>query len=199
MKTQQSGSLPTIPGPRPRVLIVEARFYDAIADDLLAGARAVLEVANAESDVVTVPGALEIPGVIAMALRASQELEGFRPYDGYVALGCVIRGETSHYDVVAGESNRALMNLVTRDGIALGNGILTVESEAQATARAKPSDMDKGGAAAAACLAMIATMRRFGLDPVPALPLMGEEFESDPDLLQSFLDKHGRRPNPFRP
>lgn len=191
MKSHHSTSVPTIPGSRPRVLIVEARFYDAIADELLRGARAVLEVANADVDVVTVPGALEIPGIVAMALRAAHEVEEFRPYDGYVVLGCVIRGETTHYDIVAGESNRALMDLVARDGIALGNGILTVETEAQALERAKASEMDKGGGAARACLAMIAAQRRFGLDPVPVNPFTFDD-ATEADLLQTFLEENKR-------
>lgn len=154
-----------VPGPPPRVLIIEARFYQHIADELLAGARARLVQANADIDVVTVPGALEIPAVIALAVRAAREVNGFRPYDGFVVLGTVIRGETTHYDVVANESNRAVMDLATGEGLAVGNGILTVESEEQALARARQSDMDKGGGAASACLAMIALQRKWSLQP----------------------------------
>jgi 6,7-dimethyl-8-ribityllumazine synthase len=188
MKSDRNTSVPAIPGARPRVLIVEARFYDDIADQLLAGARAVLEVAGADIDVVTVPGALEIPAVVAMAQRAPAEVPDFVPYDGYVVLGCVIRGETTHYDVVAGESNRALMTLAVRDGLALGNGILTVETTEQALARAKPAEMDKGGGAARACLVMIATQRRFGLSPVPVDPFdMFDEYDDTPDA-RSMLD-----------
>src|SRR5690606_9413394 len=113
-------------------LIVEARFYGDLADALLEGARAAFETAGATFDVLTVPGALEIPAAIAMV----SELKG-DDYDGYVALGCVIRGETTHYEIVSGESARALMDLSVADGIALGNGILTVENEAQAWARAR--------------------------------------------------------------
>lgn len=188
MKSDRNTSVPAIPGARPRVLIVEARFYDDIADHLLAGARAVLEVAGADIDVVTVPGALEIPAVVAMAQRAPAEVPDFVAYDGYVVLGCVIRGETTHYEVVAGESNRALMTLAVRDGLALGNGILTVETTEQALARAKPAEMDKGGGAARACLAMIATQRRFGLSPVPVDPFdMFDEYDETPDA-KSMLD-----------
>jgi 6,7-dimethyl-8-ribityllumazine synthase len=138
-----------------RVLIVEARFYDDLADALLAGAREVLEAFGAEVEVVTVPGALEVPGAVAMADRANA---GF---DGYVALGCVIRGETYHFDIVSNESARGLMELSIREGLAIGNGILTVEDEAQAWARANASEGDKGGAAARACLEMIALKRRW--------------------------------------
>ena len=122
------------------VLIVEARFYDAIADAALDGARAALKAAGASHEILTVPGALEIPAAIAFADASGD-------YDGYVALGCVIRGETYHFEVVAGESARAIMAL-TLDGLAIGNGILTVENEAQAWARARVTEKDKGGEAA---------------------------------------------------
>ena len=133
-----------------RVLIVEARFYEHLADELLKGATDVLAAFGAQYDVVTVPGALEIPGAIAMAAEA---------YDGFVALGCVIRGETYHFEIVAGESARGLMDL-SMLGVALGNGILTVEDEAQALARARMSEGDKGGGAARACLDMIELKHR---------------------------------------
>lgn len=165
MRTTPATAPAPIPGPPPRVLVIEARFYEHIADELLAGARARLAQADADIDVVTVPGALEIPAVIALAVRAAREVQGFRHYDGFVVLGTVIRGETTHYDVVANESNRAVMDLATGEGLAIGNGILTVESEEQALARARRSDMDKGGAAASACLAMIALQRKWGLRP----------------------------------
>ena len=139
-----------------RVLIVEARFYDDLADALLAGARDILEAFGAEVEVVTVPGALEVPGAVAMAETAGA---GF---DGYVALGCVIRGETYHFDIVSNESARGLMDLTVRQGLAIGNGILTVEDEAQAWARANASEGDKGGGAAKACLEMISLKRRWG-------------------------------------
>ena len=135
------------------VLIVEARFYDAIADAALDGARAALKAAGASHEILTVPGALEIPAAIAFADASGD-------YDGYVALGCVIRGETYHFEVVAGESARAIMAL-TLDGLAIGNGILTVENEAQAWARARVTEKDKGGEAAKAALAMIAIKARF--------------------------------------
>jgi 6,7-dimethyl-8-ribityllumazine synthase len=138
----------------PHLLIVEARFYDDLADELLAGAKAAL--APATFDVVTVPGALEIPAAIAMALK------GKTRYDGYVALGCVIRGETTHYETVANESARGLMDLSVAYAMPIGNGILTVENEAQAWARAKRNGEDKGGFAARAALAMIALRSKFG-------------------------------------
>jgi 6,7-dimethyl-8-ribityllumazine synthase len=131
----------------PHVLIVEARFYDQIADLLLAGATRALEAAGASFETVTVPGALEIPAAIRLALEA----EGF---DAFIALGCVIRGETSHYDIVAGESARGLMDLALRRGALIGNGILTTDSGAQAHIRADPEGKNKGGAAAEAALVL---------------------------------------------
>jgi 6,7-dimethyl-8-ribityllumazine synthase len=145
---------------KPHLLIVEARFYDDLSDALLEGARAVLEEAGATYDVVTVPGALEIPAAIAFALEGAEEDEV--DYDGFVALGCVIRGETHHFEIVANESSRALMDLSVEEGLAIGNGILTVENEAQAWARARRTEGDKGGAAARAALAMIALRKRLG-------------------------------------
>jgi 6,7-dimethyl-8-ribityllumazine synthase len=138
----------------PHLLIVEARFYDDLADELLAGAKAAL--APATFDVVTVPGALEIPAAIAMAMK------GKTKYDGYVALGCVIRGETTHYDTVANESARGLMDLSVAFTAAIGNGILTVENDEQAWARAKRNGENKGGFAARAALTMIALRAKFG-------------------------------------
>ena len=137
-----------------KILIVEARFYERIQDALLEGARSALDAYDAEYDVVTVPGALEVPIAIAMADEAGQKPAGVR-YDGYVALGCVMRGETTHYETVAGESARAIMDLGVSRRLAIGNGILTVEDEAQAWARAKPNEGDKGGGAAKACLELI--------------------------------------------
>jgi 6,7-dimethyl-8-ribityllumazine synthase len=139
------------------VLIVEARFYEAIADALLDGAVAVLDAAGASHEIVTVPGALEIPAAIAILLDGAAA-HG-RPFDAVVALGTVIRGETGHYDIVAGESSRALMDLAVARRVALGNGILTVETEAQAWARARREEMDKGGGAAEAALAMLRLAR----------------------------------------
>ncbi len=136
-----------------RLLIVEARFYDHLNDLLIEGARAVIEGAGHICDVVTVPGALEIPGAIGMAAESGR-------YDGFVAIGVVIRGETYHFEVVSNESAHGLMALAM-DGLAIGNGILTVEDEAQALTRAKPTEKDKGGEAARAALAMMALRARF--------------------------------------
>ncbi len=137
------------------VLIVEARFYDHLNDLLLEGARAAIEEAGHGHETVTVPGALEVPAAIAMAAETGR-------YDGFVALGVVIRGETYHFEIVSNESARGIMAL-TLDGLAIGNGILTVENEAQALARARPTEKDKGGEAAKAALAMMALKERFGL------------------------------------
>jgi 6,7-dimethyl-8-ribityllumazine synthase len=138
-----------------KLLIVEARFYADISDALLVGATAALKAAGAEWDTITVPGALEIPGAIAMASASAT-------YDGYVALGCVIRGETTHYETVANESARGLMDLTVHRRLAIGNGILTVENEDQAWARTRADRVeDKGGNAAKAALAMIALSQRF--------------------------------------
>lgn len=146
----------------PKILIIEARFYEDIADELIAGAIAALEAAGIEYDRISVPGVLEIPAALSMALMGG-ELDGGIRYDGFVTLGCVIRGETTHYDIVAGESARALMDLAVVEGLALGNGIQTVENSDQAWARAKRSDKNKGGGAAAAAIAMIRLRRQFGL------------------------------------
>jgi 6,7-dimethyl-8-ribityllumazine synthase len=135
-----------------RLLIVVAPFYRDIADALLAGARAALDDAGAEHETVEVPGALEIPTAIGLAGEAG--------YDGYVALGCVIRGETTHYETVCNDSSRGLMLLGLR-GFCIGNGILTVESHAQAAVRADPAGQDKGGGAADAALHLVALARRF--------------------------------------
>ena len=137
-----------------KILIVEARFYAPLNDLLLAGARAAIEAAGHVHETIIVPGALEVPGAIALAAESGR-------YEAFVALGVVIRGETWHFEIVAGESARALMAL-TLDGLAIGNGILTVENEAQALARARPEEKDKGGEAAKAALAMLALQERFG-------------------------------------
>jgi 6,7-dimethyl-8-ribityllumazine synthase len=137
-----------------KFLIVEARFYDHLNDMLIAGARTAFEAAGHHADVITVPGALELPGAIAIAAESGR-------YDGYVAIGVVIRGETYHFEIVAGESARGVMAL-TMDGIAIGNGILTVENEAQALVRADPDQKDKGGEAAKAALALLELKGRFG-------------------------------------
>jgi 6,7-dimethyl-8-ribityllumazine synthase len=137
-----------------KFLIVEARFYDHLNDLLLEGARAALEEAGHKHETITVPGALEIPGAIGIAAESGR-------YDGYVAIGVVIRGETYHFEIVAGESARGLMAL-SMDGLAIGNGILTTENEAQALTRAKPDEKDKGGEAAKAAIAMLELKGRFG-------------------------------------
>jgi 6,7-dimethyl-8-ribityllumazine synthase len=142
------------------LLIVEARFYDDLADALLGGAKAALDHAGATYDVVTVPGALEIPAAISFALDGAED--GGREYDGFVALGCVIRGETHHFDIVANESARALMDLSVEESLAIGNGILTVENDEQAWVRARANEGDKGGFAARAALTMIELRRRLG-------------------------------------
>lgn len=135
------------------VLIAEARFYAHLNDMLLAGTRAAIEAAGHSYETATVPGALELPATIALAGESEQ-------FDAYVALGVVIRGETYHFEIVAGESARAIMAL-TLDGMAIGNGILTVENEAQAIVRADPAQGDKGGDAAKAALALLALKDRF--------------------------------------
>jgi 6,7-dimethyl-8-ribityllumazine synthase len=136
------------------ILIVEARFYEDLADELAAGAAAALEAHGASYERLSVPGALEIPVAIAEALEVGA-------YDGFVALGCVIRGETAHYDIVAGESARGLMDLGVSRGALIGNGILTVENADQAWARARVAGKNKGGGAAEACLALVAIRARY--------------------------------------
>ena len=136
-----------------RFLIVEARFYEHLNDMLIDGARSALAEAGHEAEVLTVPGALEIPGAISMAAESDR-------YDGFVAIGVVIRGETYHFEIVAGESARGIMAL-TMDGIAIGNGILTVENEAQALVRADKAQKDKGGEAAQAAMALLALQEKF--------------------------------------
>src|SRR5262245_18333017 len=140
-----------------RILIVEARFYDDIADALLAGATRALDAVGAVYDRITVPGSLEVPGAIAMAVDAAARKR--KPYDGAIALGCVIRGETLHFEIVSFESARALMDLAVAKHLPLGNGILTVDTDAQAWARARMDEEDKGGDAARAALAMIKIKR----------------------------------------
>ena len=139
-----------------KLLIVVAPYYKDIADQLIAGARGVAAACGAEADLVEVPGALEVPTAIAMAERLAQ-------YDGYVALGCVIRGETTHYDTVCNDSSRAL-SLLGLQGAAIGNGILTVENRAQAEVRAEALGQNKGGGAAAAALHLIALSRKWAGD-----------------------------------
>ena len=137
-----------------KLLIVEARFYDHLNDMLLDGARTAIEDAGHRHETITVPGALEIPGAIAMAAESGR-------YDGFVALGVIIRGETYHFEVVSNESARGLMAL-SMDSLAIGNGILTVEDEAQALARARRSEKDKGGEAAKAAIRMMELREQFG-------------------------------------
>ncbi len=151
--TSEDPGLPRL-DPAPRVLIVLAPFYRAIADAQLAGARAMLDRAGARHETVEVPGSLEIPAAIRLASAGG----GF---DGFVALGCVIRGETTHYETVCAESARGLTLLGVERGLCIGNGVLTVETEPQAAARSDPARMDKGGGAAAAALHLIALARRF--------------------------------------
>ncbi len=137
-----------------KFLIVEARFYAHLNDMLIAGGRAALEEAGHQVEVVTVPGALEIPGAMALAAESGR-------YEGFVGIGVVIRGETYHFEIVAGESARGLMAL-TMDGLAVGNGIITVENEAQAVARADPAQKNKGGEAARAAMTLFDLSARFG-------------------------------------
>lgn len=143
------------------LLVIDARFYEDISDQLFEGARIAIEAAGATFERVSVPGVLEIPAALSMALAAMED--GDAQYDGFVVLGCVIRGETTHYDIVANESARAIMDMAVIEALAVGNGILTVENDAQAYARSRVSEKNKGGAAAEAALAMIALRRRFGL------------------------------------
>jgi len=138
----------------PHILLVEAPYYSHIAAELRRGAERALAAAGATYERISVPGAFEIPAAIAIASRAS------RHFDGFVALGCVIRGETTHYDHICAESARGLQDLAVRDGVAIGYGILTVENEAQALARASPEGRDKGGEAVRACLAIVELKRR---------------------------------------
>jgi len=141
-----------------RVLLVIAPYYREIADHLERGARVAADAAGALADIIVVPGAFEIPGAIALAEKAQR-------YDGYVGLGCVVRGETSHYDYVCGESARGLMELSLR-GVAIGYGILTVDTIEQALVRADPAQGDKGGESMRACLSMIALKRQFTNNPI---------------------------------
>ncbi len=139
------------------ILLVVAPYYQDISEMLISGATSVIYGAERTAEMITVPGALEIPGAIAMASKSGR-------YAGYVALGCVIRGETTHYEIVSNESARALQELAITKHLAIGNGILTVESMAQATARADTTQGDKGGEAAKAALRMLAIAHVFGLE-----------------------------------
>lgn len=146
----------------PHVMVVEARFYPDIADELAKGAIAALEKAGASYERFAVPGVLEIPAAINMAIRAAIRVKR-RPFDAYLALGCVIRGETTHYDIVCNESARGVQDLVVEHDLALGFGVLTVENGDQAWERARVNKKNKGGEAAEACLAMFELKRRLGL------------------------------------
>ena len=143
-----------------RMLVVEARFYDDIADALLAGATRALEEVGADFERVSVPGSLEVPPAIAIAIEAAERAG--RPYEGVIALGCVIRGDTIHFEIVSAESARALMDLSVARGLPIGNGILTVDNDAQAWTRARAEEADKGGDAARAALALVRLKRRLG-------------------------------------
>jgi 6,7-dimethyl-8-ribityllumazine synthase len=149
----------------PHLLIVEARYYDDIAEELIKGAQAALTAAGASSERIEVPGAFEIPAAIRMAVGAEDLSAGRRRFDGFVTLGCVIRGETSHYDYVCTESARKLQDLACEFILALGYGILTCDTREQAWARARVDGKDKGGEATRACLAMVELKRRFHLAP----------------------------------
>lgn len=155
-KSQMKGDI-SIDIRKPRVLIVEARFYEDIADALFEGAKSIIEASDFDYDRIDVPGALELPAAIRFAMNR----KGDRAYDGYVALGCVIRGETAHFDVVVNESARGLQQLAIDHQLAIGNGIITVENEEQAWDRARKDRQDKGGQAALACVAMIGLKQLF--------------------------------------
>ncbi len=176
---EEHGALPALV-PAPNVLIVVASFYRKIADGLVAGARAMLDQAGAAHELVEVPGALEVPVAIRLAA-------GTAAWEGYVALGCVIRGETTHYETVCNDSSRGLMWLGVERGLAIGNGILTCESMAQAEVRADPGGMDKGGGAAAAALHLIALARRFREMPGRRSAVPGD----DDILLAAVTDQPG--------
>jgi|TARA_R110002072_G_scaffold49863_19_gene135040 6,7-dimethyl-8-ribityllumazine synthase len=150
---------------QPHIMIIEARFYEDIADELVQGAIAELDRVGASYERFSVPGVFEIPAAVRMAIRSLDFFSGRRRFDGYVALGCVIRGETSHYDYVCGESARMLQDLACDYTLALGYGILTVENREQAWARAAVDQLNKGGGAASAALDMIELKRRFHLWP----------------------------------
>lgn len=147
----------------PHIMIVEARFYTDIADEMLKGALAAVKAAGGTYEKFSVPGAFEVPAAVQFAVEAQKRDPSRRKFDGYVGLGCVIRGETTHYDYVCTESARGLQDLALRHNIAIGYGILTVENEDQAWARARVSEGDKGGTVTRACIEMIKMKRQFGL------------------------------------
>lgn len=150
---------------QPHVMIAVARFYGEIADELVRGATAALKSTGATWEIVEVPGAFEIPAAVSTAVRSMEFVGARRRFDGYIALGCVIRGETSHYDYVCGETARGLQDLAVKYCLALGFGLLTVENREQAEERAGVDRRDKGGEAARVCLSMIELKRNFGLFP----------------------------------
>jgi 6,7-dimethyl-8-ribityllumazine synthase len=158
--TSQHGKAFIRPKKKAHLLVIEARFHDDLADALLEGATSALEEAGATYDVVTVPGSLEIPAVISFALDGAAE--GGPGYDGFVALGTIVRGDTYHFDIVANESSRALMDLSVQEAVCVGNGTLTTENDEQAWTRARRSEGDKGGFAARAALTMIALKQQLG-------------------------------------
>ncbi|MEZ5648253.1 MAG: 6,7-dimethyl-8-ribityllumazine synthase [Alphaproteobacteria bacterium] len=147
--------------PNPHILVVEARFYADISDALWEGAQESFDKVPVSYERLSVPGALEIPAAIRLAVEASDKGHLQKPYNGYLALGCVIRGETTHYDVIVNESARGLQKLALKWGLAIGNGILTVENDEQAWVRADKMQKNKGGEAANACLRMIELRRHF--------------------------------------
>jgi 6,7-dimethyl-8-ribityllumazine synthase len=147
---------------KPHIMVVEARFYAEISDALLEGAEQALKKGGATHERFTVPGALELPGAIRLAIEAQREGKLKKPFDGFLALGCVIRGETTHYETVCNESARGLMNLAVQYAACIGNGILTVENDDQAWTRARMTEKDKGGGAAEAVLALVAIRRKLG-------------------------------------
>jgi 6,7-dimethyl-8-ribityllumazine synthase len=158
--TSEHGKAFIRPQRKAHLLVIEARFHDGLSDALLDGATSALKEAGATWDVVTVPGSLEIPAVISFALDGAAA--GGTAYDGFVALGTVIRGDTYHFDIVANESSRALMDLSVQEAVCVGNGILTTENDAQAWVRARRDEGDKGGCAARAALTMIALKEKLG-------------------------------------
>jgi 6,7-dimethyl-8-ribityllumazine synthase len=147
---------------KPHFLIIEARFYEDLADELARGAMQAFDEVGATYERIAVPGVLEIPGAMSMAMLGAEN--GGVVYDGFVTLGVVIRGETTHYDIVSNESARAIMDLSVEGCVAVGNGIQTVENGDQAWARAKVDDKNKGGGAAKAALAMVEMRQKFGID-----------------------------------
>lgn len=160
-----AGSRQAVPklDPAPHVMIVEARYYERIADEVGRGALRVIAEAGATYERFTVPGAFEIPAAVYLGMQSGRNGAARRAFDGFVALGCVIRGATTHYDYVCGESARGLQDLAIRHGLAIGYGILTVDTEEQAWERAALDRLDKGGDAARACIEMIALRRRLGV------------------------------------